>query len=297
MSVELAELTTNELKKQGYDGIYFRESSTQEGELVVFANGYNAQFELAANDTTARTIKIELISSSNVTLLSNLVASAPNATYQTTGSAVVVGYDGFVVGGTIYGNVSGNVSGNVTGSAGSAGYAPLINNPFTTYTAGIALVANDLIILGADLKWYKASNSGVTIPIGTVIASCGTTYALNAAVATSFLFGSRTLQTGTTGTKIAGRDLYIRGQLSGQVLITDGTITTELGAGYSYIRLGALITATSLYLDGNNRLITIGVDTLLEKFDGYGLNATKVNGLTVEKAVPSDAKFTDTILS
>ena len=33
---KLAELTTNELKKQGYDGIYFRESSTQEGELVVF---------------------------------------------------------------------------------------------------------------------------------------------------------------------------------------------------------------------------------------------------------------------
>ena len=27
-------------------------------------NGYNAQFELAANNTTARTIKIELISSS-----------------------------------------------------------------------------------------------------------------------------------------------------------------------------------------------------------------------------------------
>ena len=33
---KLAELTTNELKSQGYDGIYFRESDTQEGELVVF---------------------------------------------------------------------------------------------------------------------------------------------------------------------------------------------------------------------------------------------------------------------
>jgi hypothetical protein len=33
---KLAELTTNELKAQGYDGIYFRESKTQEGELVVF---------------------------------------------------------------------------------------------------------------------------------------------------------------------------------------------------------------------------------------------------------------------
>ena len=33
---KLAELTTNELKSRGYDGIYFRESDTQEGELVVF---------------------------------------------------------------------------------------------------------------------------------------------------------------------------------------------------------------------------------------------------------------------
>jgi hypothetical protein len=36
---KLAELTTNELKAQGYDGIYFRESDTQEGELVVFDKG------------------------------------------------------------------------------------------------------------------------------------------------------------------------------------------------------------------------------------------------------------------
>ena len=33
---KLAELTTNELKAQGYDAIYFKESDTQEGELVVF---------------------------------------------------------------------------------------------------------------------------------------------------------------------------------------------------------------------------------------------------------------------
>jgi len=36
---KLAELTTAELKSQGYDGIYFRESNTQEGELVVFDKG------------------------------------------------------------------------------------------------------------------------------------------------------------------------------------------------------------------------------------------------------------------
>ena len=251
-------------------------------------NGYNAQFELAANNTTARTIKIELISSSNVTLLSGLVASAPNATYQNTGSAVIVGYDGFVSSGTVYANVSGNAT-------GSAGYTPLISNPFGAYTAGIALIANDFIILGTDLKWYKVSNAGITIPIGTVIASCGSTYALNAAVSTSYLIGNRTLQTGTSGTKVVGKDLYIRGTISGQNLVTDGYLTTELEAGYSYIRLGSLITATAIYLDGNNRLLTVDADTLLSKLDGYSFAASKVNGYTVEKNVPSDALFTDTI--
>ena len=33
---KLAEITTRELKKQGYDSIYFRESDIQEGELVIF---------------------------------------------------------------------------------------------------------------------------------------------------------------------------------------------------------------------------------------------------------------------
>lgn len=247
-------------------------------------NGYNVQFELAANNTTSRDITVELIESSNVTLLDSLVASAPNATYQTTGTAQVVGYDGFISQGTLYGSVS-----------GSAGSAPLVSCPYTSYTAGIAMVANDLIALGSDLKWYKVSNADVSIPIGTVIASCGSTYALNAAVSTSYILGNRTLQTGTAGTKNTGRDLYIRGQVTGQTLVTDGTITTELEAGYSYIRIGALITATTAYLDGNNRLVTIGTDTLMEKFDGYGFNATKVNGFTVEKAVPSDALFTDTV--
>jgi hypothetical protein len=251
-------------------------------------NGYNAQFELAANNTTARTIKIELISSSNVTLLSDLVASAPNATYQNTGSAVIVGYDGFVVGGTIYGTVSGSVSGSATSTN-------LLTSPYTTYTAGIALISNDIIALGADLKWYKVSNAGVTIPLGTLFAACGSTYALNATVATSYVYGNRTLQTGTAGTKNVSKDLYVRGTIAGQNLVTDGTLTTELEAGYSYIRIGALITATTIFFDGNNRLLTIDADGLISKLDGYMFGASKVNGFTVEKNVPSDAVFTDTI--
>lgn len=65
-------------------------------------NGYNVQFELAANNTTARDIKVELISATNVVLTNTLIASAPNATYQNTGTVFVVGYDGFVSSGKCF---------------------------------------------------------------------------------------------------------------------------------------------------------------------------------------------------
>ena len=59
-------------------------------------------------------------------------------------------------------------------------------------------------------------------------------------------------------------------------LVKEGYLTTELEAGYSYIRLGALITATLLYLDGNNRLITLDNSSLLSKLDGYSFAASKL---------------------
>lgn len=54
------------------------------------------KFELSANNTTSRDVTIELIESMNVNLLEALVASAPNATYQSAGTANVVGNDGFI---------------------------------------------------------------------------------------------------------------------------------------------------------------------------------------------------------
>ena len=50
-----------------------------------------------------------------------------------------------------------------------------------------------------------------------------------------------------------------------------------------------------LYLDGNNRLITLDNSSLLSKLDGYSFAASKVNGFTVDTNVPSGALFTDTI--
>lgn len=246
-------------------------------------NGYNAQFELYAYNTTQRDIEIELISSRNVNLTSSLLAESYNSTYQSASGVIAIPYDGFITNSTGYFSVS-----------GSAGSTALLSGS-GSYTSGEALVANDLIFLGSDLKWYKVTSASKTIPLGTIISSCGTTYAINATVSTNYLQGFRTLPTGTSGTKNTAKDLYIRGTLSGTSLITDGYLTTEFEAGYSYIRIGSLITATLLSMDGNNRVISIGSNGQISALDGQLFNASTINGLTVETAVPSGAIFTDTI--
>ena len=111
---------------------------------------------------------------------------------------------------TIWGqsfNGEGNVSGAITGAT--------TGNFSGGVTAGSISLTTPLVV--------SSGGTGLST-IGTVIASCGSTYALNAAVASSYLIGSRTLQTGTSGTKNIGKDLYIRGTISGQNLVTDGVV-------------------------------------------------------------------------
>lgn len=242
-------------------------------------NGYNAQLELYAYNTTQRDITIELISSKNVSLTSSLLVESYNSTYQSATGVVAIPYDGFITNSTGYFSVS-----------GSAGSTALLTGS-GSYTAGEALIANDLIFLGTDLKWYKVTTASKTIPLGTIISSCGATYALNATVSTNYLQGFRTLPTGTTGVKNTAKDLYIRGTLSGTSLITDGYLTTELEAGYSYIRIGSLITSTLLNMDGNNRVITIGSNSNISALDGLQFNASSINSLSVETSVPTAGQY------
>jgi len=242
-------------------------------------NGYNAQLELYAYNTTQRDITIELISSKNVSLTSSLLVESYNSTYQNVSGSVAIPYDGFITNSTGYFSVS-----------GSAGSTALLNGS-GSYTAGEALIANALIFLGSDLKWYKVTTASKTIPLGTIISSCGATYAINATVSTNYLQGFRTLPTGTNGVKNTAKDLYIRGTLSGTSLITDGYLTTELEAGYSYIRIGSLITSTLLNMDGNNRVITIGSNSNISALDGLQFNASSINSLSVETAVPTAGQY------
>jgi hypothetical protein len=226
-------------------------------------NGYRSFIELYVYDATKRDIKIELIGSNNVDLLSTITASSYNSTYQSITTPAVL-YNGHLTNGTYYGVFSGNAS---------SSYG-LYND---SYTSGEALIANDLMFLQTDNKWYKANISGRNIPFGTLIGRCGGSYAINIVVA-SYLYGRYSLPTGITG--VLGKDIFIRGSIANGVFTTDGTITTTIAAGYSYIRIGSAIYNTgTIQYDGNNRVYSITNDGI-NAIDGINIDVpTKLSEL------------------
>jgi hypothetical protein len=230
----------------------------------VVNNGYASFIEFYVYDATKRDVQIELIESKNVSMLSSVVISSYNSTYQAITTPAVL-YNGFITNGTIYGVLANN--------APSAYY--VYND---SYVAGEALVANDIVFLQTDNKWYKANITGRSIPFGTIIARCASTYAINVGVG-AYPFIRSTLPTGVTGT--IGKDIFIRGTIANDVFTTDGNITTALTEGYSYIRIGSVVYNTStIQYDGNNRVYTISTGGV-SAIDGINIDVpTKVSDLT-----------------
>ena len=227
-------------------------------------NGYKVLIDLYTYDTSSRDIVVELLESNNINLSSSISASAYNSTYQSSLLSASLYYAGTIVSGTIYGTASG---------ASSATWSYYFYND--SYVAGEALVANDILFLQTDNKWYKANVAGRTIPFGTIIGRCYTTYALGATVG-CYTTGRWTLPTGITST--IGKELYIRGTITGGIFTNDGTITDSLIAGYSYIRLGSIVynTSTIMY-DGNNRVYTVSAKGITA-IDGINFDANTLDG-------------------
>lgn len=224
-------------------------------------NGYKTQFEFATYNATSRDIRIELVDAKNVSLLGAVTTSVYNATYQNLYQTGNLYYNG---------NISANYYGALTGNASTATYAySLYNND---YVAGEALVANDLVFLQTDSKWYKATTSGVSIPTGTIFTRVSATFALGVTVG-GYVQGTFPFPTGVTGL-VDNKDVFVRGQLSGGAFISDGTVTTTLTTGYSYVRLGIVALGEIAY-DGNNRIYTI-LNNKLDAVDGFRINIDAV---------------------
>ena len=162
---------------------------------------------------------------------------------------------------------------------------------------GTALVAGNVIVANTSgLYMHLKQNAAfdITYPIlylNEAVAANGTTTntydILNIATATT-----------QTGTWTAYKPVYIKGQLSGTtftpVSATPLTQTIPTTAdGYEYILLGIATATTTVYLQERHPIYAYRNG----KFGEVVNDADSVNGYTVAKSVPSDAKFTDTTYS
>lgn len=215
-------------------------------------NGGCAYLEFNTYNATARDITIELLDSFNMTLM-DPVATKYNGTLQTSATHNTT-YPGIYTSGNVYGFLSGTAS-----NANSIYYS--------SFTAGEALVTGDVIFLGADNKWYKAAKVDAQIPLGALIARCNGAYAINNSVGANIMgyYGMATFP----GNKVVGQDIFLQGQISNGVFVANGNVTTDLLAGYSYLRLGTYRSATSymVWFDGNNRVYTIDADGNMSALD------------------------------
>jgi len=223
-------------------------------------NGYKAQIDINFYDTESRAYEIQMLDCKNMTLLSAIAASDYNSTYQNVALSASLAYSRLYAEsfqGTFNGNASSSVWTTATVSGGTAGESLAVNN-----IVGEAS-SND--------KLYKLSGSP-TLRLNAKIGSSYGTYAADAA-ANMNVCGNQFIQTGLTGTRNAGKDLFARGTISGATFVCDGTITTELAGGYSYKRIGFLLTASTVIFDGNNAVYTLDASGKLTMIDGVTVYA------------------------
>jgi hypothetical protein len=229
-------------------------------------NGYRAYLELYSYNTTLRSVKIELLEASNVTLLDTLAASTYDSANQKE-ATVLAAANGLVT--------NQNINASLTGNASTAN--GLYNS---VMVAGEALTGDDFIYNDTDGKWYKLNVNGRAVPIGAIIGRTLTNYAIGAQVGAS-LTGKFTLSSGVTDA--VGSTIYLRGSITGSTFITDGVMCDSLAPGYSYMRLGTCMqNITSIYMDGNNTVYTVDAEGYIER----------INGLLVEGHSP---EYTATI--
>lgn len=220
-------------------------------------NGYKMLIDITVPVAAQRTVSVEMLDGRNVTLVNSLAATAYNAAYQARLTVDARGnymYKNDWIGGSINGT-----------SASAYGLRASQN------AAGEAAAAGDVILLDrATLKWYK-STTARTYADGVALVGVATAAYASGAVVNAWLGANYYNCTAVTvDGQAANKTVYARGKHTGDQFVTDGTVTSALAAGYDYILLGTLRTATSIYLQpGAPELVRMTVYELRRDSGGF----------------------------
>lgn len=235
-------------------------------------NGANWDFEFQTYNASARHFKIEVFQADpKFTFYETLTATTIDSTTQNGGSTQLYTTDGFW---TLGNNI--NVTVN---SATSANYISSYLNKFVSGTlpsAGQAILAQQMVFLSTDNKFYPSTNNTQPIDPNTGVQLCSNAVNANAAVPASGLrqkYNNATLTNIPHATLTAGDRCFFRCTMDGSGnILSDNYVDTAMSPGYTWYYIGNATSATAINHDTTQ--------SMFYTLDANG-KLTHINGLEI----------------
>lgn len=244
---------------------------------------YTYEFAIAAYNTTARHIKVEVFKAPDSwTFFNAATAYSYNSTYQTATDLTLYDRIGVIGTGTFY--MSANYA---SYAAYKSTWDGLFNGQGNFLNAGAAIAANQFVFFGKDNKVYPTTSTAVEIDPAWPIVYCTTAVSSGTAVTWSYLrsWGYFTPASSILkdGTLTADDTVYMRCAYVDGKLYSSNTMTQTLTAGNTYIKLGKMYSATAVSVNTyNSEFFTLDTDGSIKALNGYLFTATKAS--TVSKS-------------
>lgn len=173
----------------------------------------------------------------------------------------------------------------------------------TTFKAATATSAS-FLLCGTDAG-YKNVAKGTAFDISYPLLYCGTAIAAGGTRSDGYIqipINCTTTNGGTSPAFTAYKMVFLKGKLTaGKTFTIDSsTLFTQAvptsADGFHYYCVGLAGSATNIFLTPHHDVYEY-LGGSFHKVSVYAEDAAKVNGLTVQTAVPANAKFTDTTYS
>lgn len=151
-----------------------------------------------------------------------------------------------------------------------------IGKVISTLNAGENLASGDVIYIsdGSDGltagRWYKANTNTRKILIGNCLAISPAVYS-SGAIMNAILEANNLTN---TAFNIADKSWYLQGSISGNYFVSDGNIIdyANLAVSKTYMRVGYSRAANTIYMDGNNDIISLDADKNITYYNGIKLS-------------------------
>lgn len=154
------------------------------------------------------------------------------------------------------------------------------------FVAGEDLTIYDVVLLDSVVgKWFKSTTARTYSKGVSMVGIANGTVTSGNAVTVKSIGNTRTVGVATVGNLDSGSVVYVRGIMLNEVFTTDGTITSGMIAGYSFLRIGTLITTNSIMFERTApEIYTVNADG----------NISAVNGVTLSGSGGSSGGSSDT---